>query len=157
MRKSAKGNGTVYDTYLDLVHVADSVVEFDRSSFFDIRLLLRCRAIQSLHCCWCRRMRVARHGRVAGNCASWASWLATLLEWTVVIERSALTGPLRDAAVAGLGGCTELSLRALDAVLNRSLPVCRSLLFDKSWCRSRGGGGGGFDLYSCARTDRVNS
>lgn len=140
-------------TCLDLVHVADSVIELDGSPFLHVGLLLSCRSIQSLRCRRCRCMGIPRHGRMSCNGAAWASWLAALLNGAVVIERSALAGPLWDSAVADLSRCAELSLRTLYAVLDRSLPARRPLLLHKSLCRSRRGCRSSFDLYSCARTN----
>lgn len=89
--------------------------------------------------------------------ATWASWLAALLNRTVIIERRTLTRPLGNSTVANLGGCTELGFRTLYAMLNRSLPVRWSLLLYKSLCWSGRRSGGWFDLNSGTRANRVDS
>lgn len=125
------------DTCLDFVHVADSVIELDGSPFLHIGLLLGRGPIQGLRCCRRRCVGIPSHRRVSRDCATWASWLTALLDGAVIVEGSALTGPLRDHTVAGLGGCAELGFGAFYAVLYRSLPVRWSLLFYKSLCGSR--------------------
>lgn len=90
---------------------------------------------------------------MSGDGTARTGWLAALLNGAVVIERSTLTRPLRDYAMTDLSRCAKLSLGTLNAVLDRSLPVCGSLLLYKSLCRGRRRSRGSFNLYSCARAD----
>lgn len=133
------------------------MIKLHRPPFFHIGLLLSCNSVQCLCSRRSRGMGIPRDRRVACHRAVRACWLAPLLYWAVVVKRRTLARALRNSAMADLNRCTELSLRAFNAVLDRSLPVCRALLLYEALVGSRRGRGSSLYLDSCSRTNGVDS
>lgn len=130
------------------------MIEFNWSPFLHV-CLLGCSAIQDLRGSRSWSMSVSSDRRmdcrrVAGSCG-----LTSLLNWTVAVERRILSRALRQS-VATLSRRAELSFRAFDAMMKRSLPVRRALMLHKSLAGGRRRGWRRLYLNSRAGTNGVD-
>jgi hypothetical protein len=98
---------------------------------------------------------IPRNGRVGCRRVVLRRWLPSLLRGAVVIEWRTLTRSVCKGAVAALSGRAETHLWALDAVLNRTLPICRTLLLHKPLARRRRRSRSRFQVYRPTRADGV--
>lgn len=130
-------------TYLDLVDIADGMVELNRPSLFHISCMLGRSSIQSLHSGWSRGVRIPSDRRMGSGRIALRGRLTALLNGTEPVERCTLSRSLRHGTVSSLSRRAKLRLRALDAVMNRALPICWTLLLQETlawgrrWSRYR--------------------
>lgn len=150
-----------HTTHLDLVHVADRVVELHWSPFFHVRLLRRVSVHVALRSCWRRSERCPWDRRVRRRRPAMGSWHRSwLVRTAAAFERSGLarTGTWQSARGAA-GGDTKVRLWALYAVLDLLgrllLPTTRALA--AKWLPRAAGGLRRFRQSIAPTADGVDS
>lgn len=122
----------IYATHLDLVHVADGVVELHRAPFLHVRLLRRVSVHVALGSRGRWRERCPWNGRVRDSRSILGSWDRSWLVGTAAVKGSGLTRTrARERRRRTANGDTEVCFWAFYAVLNLLwwllLPATRTL------------------------------